>query len=103
MAVVGVNLSLALFGFLVAFYVTRWRRQLAQLTDCVLKTERQSRHLLPLVQRWLIQRQQFTQQSRDRLQQLEQRLQLLQQALPLMLWLLRRRGRISPTVDKSPH
>ncbi|TVR08055.1 MAG: hypothetical protein EA395_11930 [Phormidium sp. GEM2.Bin31] len=103
MAVVGVNLSLALLGFLGAFYLTRLRRRLVRLTDWLLTTERQSRQLLPLVQRWLAQRQQSTQQTRDRLQQIEQRLQLLQQSLSVMLWLLRRRGRMSPTADKSPN
>ncbi|WP_159788393.1 hypothetical protein [Sodalinema gerasimenkoae] len=94
MAVVGVNLSLAILGFLGAFYLMHLRLRLAQLSDWLLRQERQSRHLLPLVQRWLAQRQQSSQQTRDRLQQIEQRLQLLQQSLSVILWLLRQRGRI---------
>ncbi|MCC5897367.1 MAG: hypothetical protein EA395_01605 [Phormidium sp. GEM2.Bin31] len=94
MAVVGVNLSLALLGFLGAFYLMQLRRRLAQLSDWLLITERQSRHLLPLVQRWLAQRQQSTEQTRDRLQQIKQQRQLLEQSLGVMLWLLRRQGRV---------
>ncbi len=92
--VMGVNLSLAISGFVLAFYLTRLRCRLARLSDWLLITEQYSRQLLPLACSWLGERHQATQQSRDRLEQTQRRLRLLQQSLSVIIWILRRRGRI---------
>ncbi len=92
--VMGVNLSLAILGFVLAFYLRRLRCRLARLSDWLLTTERYSRQLLPLACTWLDERHQTSQQARDRLQQTQLRWQLLQQSLSVIVWIWRRRGRI---------
>lgn len=92
--VMSVNLSLAILGFVLAFYLTRLRCRLARLSDWLLTTEQYSRQLLPLACTWLGEGHEATQQARDRLQQTQLRLQLLQQSLSVIVWILRRRGRI---------
>ncbi|KPQ35197.1 MAG: hypothetical protein ACLFM4_10780 [Phormidium sp.] len=91
--VMGVNLSLAILGFVLAFYLTRLRCRLARLSHWLLTTEQYSRQLLPLAGTWLEDQHQMTQQTRDRLQQTQLRLQLLQQSLSIIVWIVRRRGR----------
>lgn len=89
--VMGFNLSLAILGFVLAFYLTRLRGRLARLSDWLSTTEQYSRQLLPLTCAWLGERHQSTQQARERLEQIQLRLQLVQQSLSVIVWILRRR------------